>query len=94
MNVMTSSELLFRAAPSETPLCPGLYLTVNGQHWRLHTAFNLDYFEAQIKNAMKVGDALAIETDPPVDGGRDARIVISGSALPFVLLWEQPDGAG
>jgi hypothetical protein len=92
MNVMTSSELLFRADPCESPLLPGLYLTVNGEHWRLHTDVNLDYLEAQIKAAMNAGQSLAIQTDAPVPGGRDARIVISGAALPLVLLWEKPDG--
>jgi hypothetical protein len=92
MIVMTTSELLLRAAPSEYPLRPGLYLTVNGEHWRLYTDRNLDYIEAQIKAAMNAGNALAIETDPPVDGGQAARIVLSGKSVPVVLLWEQPEG--
>jgi hypothetical protein len=92
MNGMTSSELLLRAAPCESPLRPGLYLTVNGEHWRLYTDRNLDYIEAQIKAAMNAGNALAIETDAPFDGGQAARIVLSGKSLPLVLLWEQPDG--
>ena len=94
IKAMTSSELLLRAAPCDSDLPPGLYLTLNGQHWRLHTDVNLDYVEALIKAAIRAGNALAIETDAPVEGGRDARIVISGTAVPYVLLWEQPEITG
>jgi hypothetical protein len=91
---MTSSELLSFPARSVERLPAGLYLTVAGQHFRLHTPVNLDYVEAQIKAAMGRGDAYVIETDAPVEGGEAARIVLSGAALPFVVLWEQPDVAG
>jgi hypothetical protein len=55
--------------------------------WRLPDDLNLSYLEAQIKAAMRSGDALTLEV---LDDGATRRsvIVLNGSALPFVVLTE------
>jgi hypothetical protein len=55
--------------------------------WRLADDLNLGYLEAQIKAAMRSGDALTVEVLDD-DASRRSAIVLNGSALSFVVLSE------
>jgi hypothetical protein len=60
--------------------------TVHGeQRWRLPEDVNLEFLEAQIKTAMRGGEALAVE-DLDDASTRRQTLILNGRALPFVVL--------
>jgi hypothetical protein len=60
--------------------------TAHGQQrWRLAEDANVEFLEAQIKTAMRGGEALAVEVLDDASSRRQT-LILNGRALPFVVL--------